>query len=237
MIKFVIIEDDKKIQEIIKKLLRKISIENDIEMQISFYSAYNDKLANCIKENLYRKVYIIDIELEGSLSGIDIAQKLRENDWDSEIIFITSHDKMFETVYRNVLDVFDFIEKFHNLKTRLEKDITTIIKQKFDKKMLKISTRNIDLEIYLKNILYITRDKDDRKVIIHTNEVDFKVTNSLKEIGEKLDNRFVKSHRSCIVNKEHVVEYNYSQNYFQLDNGMKIDLLSKKYRKEIENNE
>ncbi len=235
MIKFIVVEDEKSVQDIIKKVLRKISIANDTEIEISYHQKYNKNLLKDISEEVYRKVYILDIELEGSISGIDIAQKIREKDWDSEIIFVTSHDKMFETVHRNVLEVFDFIEKFHNMESRLEKDLQLIYNQKFDKKMLKIYSRNADLEIYLKNILYITRDKEDRKLIIHTKDVNFKISSSLNDITEKLDNRFIRTHRSCIANKDHIVEYNYSENYFQLDIGIKVDLLSKKYRKEIEN--
>ena len=234
MIKFVIVEDEKSIQNTVKKVIRKISILNDTEIEVKYFTKYDKDLQKEINEELYRKVYILDIELEGNISGIDIAHKIRENDWDSEIIFITSHDKMFETVYRSILDVFDFIEKFHDMESRLEWDLKLIYNQKFDKKMLKVYSRNADLEIYLKNILYITRDKEERKIILHTKEVDFKIVNTLNDIVEKLDSRFVRTHRGCIANKDHVIEYKFSKGYFILDNGQKIDLLSKKYRKEIE---
>ena len=234
MIKFVVVEDEKNIQEIVKKVIRKLSITNDTEIKVNYYTKYDKNLQKELSEELYRKVYILDIELEGNVSGIDIAHKIREKDWDSEIIFITSHDKMFETVHRTVLDVFDFIEKFHDMEKRLEKDLKIIYNQKFDKKMLKIYSKNADLEIYLKNILYITRDKEDRKIIIHTSEVDFKIVSTLNDILGMIDNRFVRTHRSCIANKDHVVKYCFSDGYFVLDNGLKVDLLSKKYRKEIE---
>ena len=234
MIKFVIVEDDEKIQNVIKKVIRKISIYNDEEVEVRYFTRYNKELQKEINEELYHKVYILDIELDGSVSGIDIGHKIRSIEWDSEIIFITNHDKMFETVHRTILDVFDFIEKFHDLENRLEKDIKLIYSQKFDKKMLKISGRNAELEIYLKNILYITRDKEDRKIIIHTKDIEFKVISTLNEILEKLDNRFVRTHRGCIANKDYVVEYRYNKGYFVLKDGTIVDLLSKKYRKEIE---
>ena len=177
----------------------------------------------------------MDIELEHSISGLEIAKKIREKDWDSEIIFVTTHDKMFESVHRSILEVFDFIEKFQNFDERLKKDLKVIYEKKFDKKLLKLTGRNVNVEIYMKNILYITRDKEDRKVVIHTeNEVEFKIGMTLTEILNMLDNRFVQTHKSCIVNKEKVVELNYSQGYFVLETGEKVDLLSKKYRKGLE---
>ena len=230
MIEYVVVEDEKKVQNQIKNVLRKLAFTNDVDLNIKYFEKYNEGLEKVINDD-YRKVYIMDIELKDSISGIEIASKIRENDWDSEIIFVTCHDKMFESVHRNILDVFDFIEKFHDMDSRLEKDLQTIYSQKFDKKMLKINNRNIDLEIYLKNILYITRDKEDRKLVIYTKSIEFKIISTLNDILEKLDNRFVRTHRCCLANSDHIMEYNYKDGYFVLDTGMKVDLLSRKYRK------
>ncbi len=227
----IVVEDEKNIQEQIKQVLRKISFANDIDINIKYFEKYNKDLELEINNDTYRKVYIMDIELKNSISGIEIAEIIRKNDWDSEIIFVTCHDKMFESVHRQILDVFDFIEKFHDMDNRLEKDLQAIYSQKFDKKMLKINGRNADLEIYFKNILYITRDKEDRKLIIYTKNIEFKIIGTLNEIQEMLDSRFIKTHRSCLANSDHVMEYNYKDGYFVLDTGDKVDLLSKKYRK------
>ena len=51
---------------------------------------------------------------------------------------------------------------------------------------------------------------------------------------EKLDDRFCLVHRACIINKSHVQKYNWASKYFTLDNGAKVYMLSKKYRKEVE---
>lgn len=234
--KFIVVEDEERSQEIIKKVLRKISLQNDKDIHVEYYKKYNSELKKKIENTTCRKVYIMDIELEGKVSGIDVATMIRENDWDSEIIFVTSHDRMFEFVHREVLEVFDFIEKFIDMEQRLEKDINKIYKKKFDKRRLQIINRNVDLDIYLKNIIYISRDKEERKAVIHTNnDMEFKVGYSLNELLNELDNRFVQVHRSCIVNKDRISEYNFSKGYFITDTGKKIDFLSKKFRKEIRN--
>ena len=231
MFQYIVVEDEINVQEQIRKVLRKLAFANDVDLDVKYFKGYSKELESIINNDIYRKVYIMDIELKNSVSGIEIAHKIRENDWDSEIIFVTCHDKMLESVHRRILDVFDFIEKFHDMENRLEKDLQTIYSQKFDKKMLKIKGRNADLEIYLKNILYITRDKEDRKLIIYTKNIEFKIIDTLSDIQEKLDNRFIKTHRSCLVNSDHVMEYNYKNGYFVLDTGDKVYLLSKKYRK------
>ncbi len=234
MTSFIVIEDDKKTQETIKEVLRRVVISKDHNINIKYYTKYSKELREIINDTSHRKVYIMDIELETKTSGIDIAKMIREIDWESEIIFITSHDKMFETVYRSIYEVFDFIEKFYNMEDRLEKDIELIFKKNFDNKMLTVSNRNVDLQIFYRSITYITRDKEERKVIIHTDSNIFKLNMNLSDISQLLDDRFIQSHRSCIVNRQRVHEWNWPKSYFILDTGEKVDYLSKKFKKEVE---
>ena len=76
MIKFIVVEDNKVIQEKIKKLLIKISINTNQEYEAKYYEKYNKELQKEIKAQATRKVYIMDIELDNSISGIEIAQKI-----------------------------------------------------------------------------------------------------------------------------------------------------------------
>lgn len=234
LISFVVVEDDPKTQETIKDVLRRVVISKDNTINVKYFTKYSKELKKIIDDNSCRKVYIMDIELETKTSGIEIAKMIREKDWESEIIFITSHDKMFETVYRSVYQVFNFIEKFYNMESRLEKDIELIFQKNFDNKMFCVSNRNIDLQIYYRAITYISRDKEERKVLIHTDSNIFKLNMNLNDVMTLLDERFIQTHRSCITNRQRVHEWNWPKNYFILDNGEKVEYLSKKYKKEVE---
>ena len=231
MVKFIVVEDKKENQEKIKKVLVKIGIQINQEYDAKYYEGYNEELAKEIEDMSIRKVYIMDIELDNSISGIEIAEKIREEDWDSEIVFVTSHDRMFDEVHRNVLEVFDFIERFINMEGRLEKDILRIIKKKYDSGILKIKGSNVEVELHVKNILYI--EKEERKSVIHACGNTYKTNLTLERLQERLDQRFIRTHKGCIANKEHIIEKNYGAGYFLLDTGEKVNLLSKKYRKEI----
>ena len=206
-------------------------MDNDIKIFES--KGYTKELETFIKTNDERAIYILDIQLDNSLSGIEIASIIRENDWESEIIFITSHDKMFETVYRGIYEVFDFIEKYHDMQTRLEHDLEVIFDKNFDNKMLTYSNRCFDLKIYYRNILYIYREKDERKLVIVTDTNTFKVGITIQEMLELLDDRFKQCHRACIINKNRVNKYDWNNGIFILDNKESINMLSKKYKKEV----
>lgn len=237
MIKIAIVEDDSETQKKIKEVVINNLFSKELEFQIKTFVSFNNDLRDFISDNSQKKIYILDIELKNSLSGIEIASFIRNCDWESEIIFLTNHDKMFEKVYRSIYKVFAFIEKYHNFEKRLESHLNKIVENGYDNKMLKIDGKKISLQIYYKDILYITRDTIERKLIIYTVNNKFFISTSMEDVKVKLDSRFKIAHRACIVNTNMVVEYNWQKKYFILNNGEKVFLLSKKYRKELLNND
>ena len=231
MVKFIVVDDDSKEIEHVCTLIHEVTDD----AKILKFSKITDELKKEIQNVDEHKVYILDIQLANKISGITIAKLIREVDWVSEIIFITNHDKMFESAYRNVYAVFSFIEKFHDFDRRFKKDIRAILKRNFDNKMFKYNANNVELNLFYRAILYITRDTEERKLVIVTPTNKYKITMTIKEVMDLLDKRFVQCHRSCIVNKDHVEEKNYKEGYFVLDNGEKVYLLSKKHKKLMEN--
>ncbi len=227
MIKFIVIDDSKEEIAHIKRLLGEVVEEN---MEVLGFTKITRALKDEIQNTSERKIYILDIDLGNRVSGISVAKMIRDIDYESEIIFITNHDKMFESAHRAVYEVFDFIEKFHEFDQRFKKDIRVILKRNFDNKMFKYNANNIDLNIYYRSILYIYRETEERKLVIVTLTNTYKVGIPIKEMLTYLDSRFVQCHRSCIVNKDYVTEKNFKDGYFVLTNGKKVYMLVKKYR-------
>ena len=234
MIRLVIVEDEVKYAKRIKKIIDEIKYNTYQDIKTYEFKGLNKELEDLINNCDQRTIYILDIELENIKSGIEIASMIRECDWDSEILFITNHDKMFETAHRNVYEVFDFIEKYHDLEKRLSKDIKLILSRTVDKKMFSYQGRNLDLQLYLHTIKYIYKDKSDRKVNIVTETSTFSVSLSLREIMQLLDDRFKMVHRSCIINTDKVVTYDWSKSKIILKDGTEVNYLSRKYKSEVE---
>ncbi len=103
------VDDDNNNLTKVKDIIRKVTFNTNEEVRIDLYNKFDNCLHKEINNISERKIYILDIELDGNKSGIQIAEMIRSNDWESQIIFMTNHDKMFETVYRKVYEVFDFI--------------------------------------------------------------------------------------------------------------------------------
>ena len=230
MIKFIIVDDEEKWIKEYERIINDILFKTDKDYDIFLYQKYNKELKEIINDNSEPKIYLMDLELDSKHSGMDILREIREDDWDSEIIVLTNHDRMFETVHKEIYKTFDFIEKFDNFETRLKKDIKKIISKKNDYDKFIYETRKIKLQIYFKDIMYIYRDTVDRKIVIKTTNNEFIVNLSMKEMQSKLDERFKMSHRSCIINQDRITEKNYIESYFTTDTGEQVYMLSKKYK-------
>ncbi len=230
MLKIIIVEDEEEMQKRIKLIVMKALFSKNIEFQTYIFKNYNEELKKLINDNSQPKIFLLDIELKRSISGIDIANIIRKEDWESEIVFLTNHDKMFEKVYRTIYKVFDFIEKYHDFDNRLLKVLKIIVSNGHDNAMLKITNKNMTLQLYYKDILYITRDTIERKLIIYTTTNKFSLLMPISKCLENLDGRFKMVHRACIINSDRVAKYNWNKKSFVLENGAEIFLLSKKYK-------
>ena len=230
MIKFIIVEDEEKYTKQYERIINEVIFKTDIEYDIYKFKKYNNDLKKIIQDNSELKIYLIDLQLNTKYDGMDILREIREDDWDSEIIVLTNHDRMFEAVHKEIYKTFDFIEKFMDLDKRLRRDIKKIITKKHDKGKFIYKTRKIELQIYYKDIIYIYRDTIERKLYMKTTNNEFIIDMPIKDIRKKLDDRFIMCHRSCIINNERISKKNYVDGYFITDMGEKIDLLSKKYR-------
>ena len=230
MVSFIIVEDSKKEQDEIKKIINKVTFKTEINFEIKVFDKYDANLKKVIEDTSEVKIYILDIELGDKVSGIQIAKKIRNYDLEDEIIFITNHDHMFEEVYRSVYKVYDFIEKFNNFEERLTKSLENLIKREYDNRIFRYNARNLELDLYIKNILYVYRDSCDRKLVIKTLNNTYTINMSIKDIKEKLGSKFKQISRSCLVNEDYIESYNYAFGYVVLSNGEKVEYLAKNYR-------
>ena len=179
------------------------------------------------------KIYLLDIETP-SKSGIDVAREIRRKDVDSVIIFLTGHEELGNLVLKNDLMSLGFINKFDDCENRLMHCLDKALKSLNEETILKFKDRNSTYTILLDDILYFTKESFERKSIIHTDYTEYKVNNTLMELIGLVDERFIQTHRACYVNKNRVSKIDKQNKVITFDNGEETNLVSDKYKKEIE---
>lgn len=229
MINFIICDDEQLFLNSIVEVIDKVMMSNDFAYTNHLFCDYNEDFDNIINDKLSFKIYILDIQVN-SKSGIDIAKKIRKNDIESMIIFCTAYfEKYLKEIIRSRFMFLDFIDKSGDYKNNLVDTINYALSNINKKNIIRFKNQNIVYTIYTNDILYIMRDKD-RKCIIKVSDIEIVVNKSLVEIKSMLDNRFVYSHRACIINMSRIYNYDKKTRIITFDNNVQTDLVSTRFK-------
>lgn len=232
---FIICEDEDIFIKNYKKIIDNFMMNYDIEYKIHIFKGYDEKFKKTAKELTGFKVYILDIKTnEGS--GLSAARIIREEieDWTSMLIMITSYCEYHYELIGKRLMVLDFINKLDEPERRLKEDLKICLKS-YDSKpiTLKYKYKGINYNIALKDIIYVEKEQDSKRCIIHTNEKNYYINGTLNEILKLLDERFIKTHRSLIINKDQISYYKSKTNQLFFKNNESTYLISRSFKKEM----
>lgn len=226
MILIVVVEDNKDVRNLEIEWIKRALNNKMWNYKIKEFDDYTDELKSLIKTEGF-KIYVLDIELP-SATGLNIARNIREYDDISEIIICSSHGELELRSFKSKLKILDFVSKFDNA----EEDLTNLIIDVFKKKsksILKIVDKSAILFIIINDILYINKEKGTRNCIIKTFDNTFIVNKNLEEIKKMLTDDFIQTSKSCIVNQNNVLEYNFKESKIIFKNKEEIEELSKNY--------
>lgn len=224
----VVVEDNSILREREIEAIRKAL--KDYDYKIVEYSDFTKELKKLIQTPDF-KIYVLDIELLNS-SGIDIANYIRDYDDMSEIIMCSFHYELEYKVLKSKLKILDFVSKYDNAYVNLTNLILEVF-NKHSRKVLKITDKGAILFIVMKDILYISKEKNTRKCVIKTFNNEYLVNKNLEEIKQELNSDFIQVSRNCIVNQNNVEEYNFKDSKIKFKNGEEIDVVLKSFIEKI----
>lgn len=205
--------------EIIEKYMRK----TNIKYHILPFESYTPKLKKIVSEPLDgHNIYILDINLANEDSGIDIANDIRKNDYDSIIILETGYSELISEAQRLRLSILDYVHK----KVNYDKNIIELLELSLKIYKLKGSVKfqldKIDYNIKYDDILSIEADSNERKCVITTKNKTYDVKKPLYFFEEQLNSHFYKVSRGCIINVDKILTCDYKNNVITFSNGKKL---------------
>lgn len=227
---FVVCDDENQFRAKIIKTIDKILMKSNEEYSIKEFNKYDKEFEKVVRSKT-PKIYILDIEIQNSISGIDIARKIRDNDWESIIILVTSHNELGYQALKAQIMLLDFISKYDECDKNLETTINKAIKLVNDVKVLKFETLGTTYIIHIDDILYIEKDTVDRRCIIRTIYSDMPINRTLTSLAQELGDKFYLSHRSCLVNTSNIERIEWKTNVIYFKGHKTIDLISRDRKK------
>ena len=232
MVNFIICEDNEEARKIYVRIINKTLMNYDIEYKIYQYEKYNDELKKLIEEPLELKIYIMDLEMSVK-DGIQITKEIRKQDWDSQIIILTAHEELELRVLKQRLLIIDFISKFDDYERKLSETIKLIIEKRQTRRTIRIKTGGVIHNVKFDDIIYIEKDKVSKKVKVVTKKKKYITSESLISIEKRLDKRFIRTHRACIINENHIDRIDNKENKIYMYGEKTVEYLSRKYKKDL----
>lgn len=235
MLNFVVCDDNKNFSKMMKTTIENFMMNYEQEYKIFHFENYNEKFEEFVNKDIGFKVYFLDIKTKCG-SGLDAARVIREkyDDWVSIIIIVTSHEEYRYEALSNRLYLMDFINKLNDCEQNVKQDLGKVMKNYNRRhKALSFEYNHIFHKIEFRSIINIEKEPDSKRCIIRTTYGTTYIPGTLNEVKAKLDNRFLKVHRSLIVNKDRIVKYTPKINKLEFSDGTHTHLVARSKKKEL----
>jgi two-component system LytT family response regulator len=207
MLKIIIIDDEKNVRIVIKKLLTLINIEYEIVGEAGSISN-----AKKIIEKENPDIVLLDIDLEDG-TGFDLLKQLKNTTF--KLIFITAFNEYAINAFKfNALDYIlkpidpkELKEAINKAKSSIdsENELYLLLENLENNKTaemqkLVVKTTQRTYFIPINEILYFQSDGSYSKIL--TQNLTILASKNLKHFQELLpDNQFIRTHQSFLVNK------------------------------------
>ena len=171
---------------------------------------YGEKAIEKINKNAY-DLLLLDINLEGEIDGIQVAQHANRGQM-MPFIFLTSlsDERTIERVKEThpaayLVKPIDEKDLRVNIKLTLDKSARSKAEKKTFPKIYYIKDRSRMTKVNTDEILYL--EGSNNYTIVHTLEKRHVISQTLKKVALSMDpNRFVRIHKSAIVNLSKIDE-------------------------------
>ncbi len=218
MLNFVLCDDNLNILNKLKEMLEILFVKNDIDAKVGFYTDKPEKVLEYEKENIV-DVLVLDINLNSTISGIELAEQIRKNNKRVYIIFSTGHLEYSLVAYS--VKTFDYLPKPITLE-RLEITLNRLLddlSNNSSKKFIRLNNKTIINE---NEIIYIK--KDGMKLIFCTSSGNYETYSSFNKIQSLLPDNFVRCHKSYIANTDTIQNINPTTNIISFTNDLSCDI-------------
>lgn len=234
MIDIFICEDDLiQLEQISKLISNHILIEN-LDMQIKLKCQKPEEILKNIVDTKTSNIYFLDVDLNSSMNGIELAEQIRLSDSRGFIIFVTTHEEMSPLTFKYKVEALDYIIKGEQkeisnqiLQCLLNINNKTSVASPQLIKRFNLRTKDKTVNIDYDEIYFFETAYSAHKVAMHCKTQIIEFNGSLNDIEEQLDDRFIRCHRSFVVNVQHVAEIDHHKKILSLHNGQTCLLSSR----------
>lgn len=169
-------------------------------------------------------IYFLDIDLNHAMTGIDLAEKIRERDVQAKIIFITTHDEMIPLTIQRRVETLGFVTKDQPLETYRAEiiELLALAQERIDatrvdqEKAFSFSIGSQTFTIDMQEIYFVEPSELPHRVVLSTKNGQYEFYGKLNDLEEHYPQLFRVS-RNCLANLQQVKEFDFKSRrlYFE----------------------
>lgn len=233
MLEIVVCEDNNEYRNIITENINRLISENKIEASIVLETDSPKTVEEFINANT-PNVFLLDIDLNSEINGIELASRINNKLGQVYLIFISQYSNLVFKSFK--VHPFDFLPKpigKNDLENILIEITNDFMKKGESEKpgLLNIKIGSKIYQIPKNEIVFL--EKYGNKCIVHSTNRTIHCYQSLDQLFEKIENEnFIRCHKSFIVNKSFIEHLNLADMEILLSNGQKC-FIGGKYKKNL----
>ena len=192
-----ICDDEENEIEYLKHAVEDWAKKEDILTNIETYASAESFLLQYEECKDY-KILLLDVKMSG-MSGIDLAKKIRQNQDNAEIFFITSHFEFIGEGYE--VDALHYLVK--PVKVSKMDEVPSKAKRKIEagEPSIIIHYEGEVVKLNEEEILYL--ESLSHYVAIYTKDKEYKIKANISTFAQELGEDFYQTHRSYLVSLKH----------------------------------
>ena len=234
-----------KIQIALQNMLDNNEIYRKSEFNIDLIAnTFEQVVSYVVAKDIQNAIYFLDIELSQNSeakNGVDLAEFIKKQDPNAQIIFVTAYDKYAPLTYRRRIGAIDYINKAldqNDMMKRLEETITGAIQSinnltKSGRKELVYKVGRRINKVEDTNIYYLENSPTQHKVTLITETGSAEFRSNISKISDEND-FLVKVSQSCVVNPNNIDSIDFSKKTITFPNGDEV-IFARSFKKHVKN--
>lgn len=229
MLPVFICEDNPELLKQYKRIIENLILMEEYDMKlVAAVTTPEELLADarrCHQQSPDAGFYLLDIDLQASMDGLQLAQEIRTFDSRGFISFITTHSEMAMLTFKYRVEAMDFILKDESwciasrIHSCLKQALAHYRTSADSSEMISFKISRQTFLLPADDILYITVSSIPHKILVVMRDSTSEFYGTLANISHQLPDYFIRSHKCCLVNLNHIRSIDHETQTILLSNG------------------
>jgi len=244
MLNIFICEDDKVQRNHMEMIVNRYLLSNDFDMKLTMSADNPNTLLTYLKTHRIQSgLYLLDVDLQSDINGIELAAKIKEIDISATIAFITTHSEMIHFTFKLKVEAMEYILK-DNLPEEIEQRVIECIHVAYkrlldgkhtDIKYFSTKVGNQRLNIAYNDILFFESSSEQRnKIFLHKQNGTLEFYGTIYAVSS-LGLPFCNCHQSFVLNINHIKSIDTINREVEMIDGTVIPVAKRKMSEILKN--